>query len=285
MANEEQAELWDDVVGDAWVDHASTYDRMLEPFGVAAMDQLDVAPGDRVIDLGCGTGATTVELARRVTADGADGSVVGVDLSARMLDAARMRAAAAGVTGVEFVAADVQTAALGRERFDRAFSRMGVMFYADPTAAFTNVAGALRPGGRLAFCCFQQMQANPGIVVPVLAAAEILELPVPDPSLPGPFSLADESQTTAMLSRAGFVDITVVEGPDHVDLSGASDLRAVAERLLVQNPLTSPPFTRADDATRSAALDALAAALEPGRRGDVLHLDVGTWIVSAHTPD
>ncbi|HET8930277.1 MAG TPA: hypothetical protein VFN21_06445, partial [Acidimicrobiales bacterium] len=122
-------------------------------------------------------------------------------------------------------------------------------------------------------------------VIPVLAAAEILQLPVPDPSLPGPFSLADATDTTARLVDAGFVDVTVEAGPDHIVLSDAADLRAVAGRMLLQNPLTSPPFTRADDATRSAALDALAAALGPNRSGDTLRLDMGTWIVSAHTPD
>lgn len=285
MANEEQAALWDDVVGDAWVDHASTYDEMLESFGLAAMDRLDLELGDRVLDVGCGTGATTVQLAGRVTGGDPPGRVLGVDLSTRMLRAARARATAAGFADIGFRVADVQTADLGADAFDRAFSRMGVMFFADPVAAFANVARALRPSGTLAFCCFQRLEANPGVVIPVLAAADILQLPLPDPSLPGPFSLADADDTTAMLTEAGFVDIEITAGPDHVDLSGAGDLRAVAERMLVQNPLTSPPYTAADDATRSAALDALAATLEPSRTGDdTLRLDMGTWIVSARTP-
>ncbi len=284
MANEEQAALWDDVVGDAWVDNASTYDEMLRPFGQVTMDRLGVTPGDRVLDLGCGTGATTVELARRVTAEDADGRVVGVDLSTRMLAAARRRAHAAGVDTVDFVDADVQTADLGRGTFDRAFSRMGVMFFADPVAAFTNVARALRAGGRLAFCCFQRLEANPGVVLPVLAAAEILDLPPADPSLPGPFSLADAARTAGILEDAGFVDVAVADGPDQVAVSGVGDLRDLAARMLMQNPLTGPPFAAADDATRTDALDALATALAPGWSDGTLRLDMATWIVTAGKP-
>lgn len=281
MANEEQAVVWTDVVGDAWVDHASTYDAMLGPIGLAAMDRLDPSPGDRVLDIGCGTGETTVELTRRVTAGGADGSVVGVDLSSRMLGAARARAADAGVTAVEFVEADVQTADLGRHRFDRAFSRMGVMFFSDPSAAFTNIAGALRPGGRLAFCCFQDLGRNEAIAVPLLSVAEMLALPPVDLSLPGPFSLADADKTTGLLQRAGFVDITLTEGPESVALTGVTDLRDMARQMIEQNPFTNPPFAAADDATRAAALDAVAATLEPHRVADTLTLAMGIWIVSA----
>ena len=280
MANEVQAALWDDVVGDAWADHAATYDEVLFPLGDAAMARLELAPGDRVLDIGCGTGATTVELARRV----GTGRVLGVDLSTRMLDAARARAEAAGTTNVEFRAADVQTTDLGRAVFDRAFSRMGVMFFADPVEAFTRVALALRPGGTLAFCCFQDAAANPGVVLPVLAAAEILELPPVAPDLPGPFSLSDRDGTTTILHQAGLVDVSVEAGPDHTELTGVDDLAVAAERMLLQNPLTNPRYTGASASTRAAALAAVATAVEPARRGGTIRLELGTWIVTARAP-
>jgi SAM-dependent methyltransferase len=281
MANDEQAELWNEVVGVAWVDHAASYDASLEPFGRATMDRLELVSGERVIDLGCGTGATTLELAERI----APGTVVGVDLSARMLGAARARAEAAGVESVDFREVDVQTGDLGRGAFDVAFSRMGVMFFADPAAAFANVAGALRPGGRLGFVCFQDPSVNPTITLPVLSVAEILSLPpVPGPDEPSPFSLADADRTTGVLQSAGFVDVEVVPGPDEFAFTGADDLAAVAERMLVQNPLTSPRLAAADVSSRAAALDAVVEVLEPHRNGDVLRLGAGTWIVTAHTP-
>ena len=281
MANDEQAQLWNEVVGDAWVDHADTYDALLEPFGRAAMDRLALAAGDRVLDVGCGTGATTLDLAERV----APGTVVGVDLSARMLGGARARAANAGVDAVEFREVDVQTGDLGRGVFDVAFSRLGVMFFADPVAAFANIAGALRPGGRLGFVCFQDVSVNPGIALPVLAVAEILALPpLGGPDDPGPFTLADADRTTGLLQSAGFADVEVVAGPDAFEFTGANDLHAIAERMLVQNPLTSPRLAAADEATRNAALDAVVQALEPHCDGDAMRLGAGTWIVTAHTP-
>ena len=281
MANEDQAEIWNDVVGGAWVDHADDYDALLERFGLAAIDRLAPAPGERLLDIGCGTGATTLTLADRV----APGTVLGVDLSAKMLTEAQRRAGQAGVTGAEFRQADVQTGDLGRGDFDAAFSRVGVMFFEDPAAAFTNVAGALKPGGRLAFICFQGPEVNPVVVLPVLAAAEVLSLSGPsDPTGPGPFSLADPDRTAAILTQAGFIEVTITEGPDQALLTGADDLPAIAARMLAQNPLTGAPFAAASDADRRAALDAVVGALEPYRDGDTLHIGAGTWIVSADTP-
>lgn len=281
MANEDQAEMWNGEVGDAWVGYAPHYDSLLEPFGRAAMDRLDLRPGERVLDLGCGTGATTLALADRV----GSGSVLGVDISARMLAGARARAADAAVDSVAFRQVDVQTGDLGRAEFDAAFSRVGVMFYGDPVAAFTNIAGALVPGGRLGFVCFQDPSVNPFVVLPVLAVAEILGLPsFGAPDDPGPFSLADPVRTVAILEAASFADVEIADGPDHAVITGADDLQMVARRTLEQNPLTSKRLSEVDDATRTAALDAVATALDPYRDGDVVRLGAGTWIVSAHVP-
>ncbi len=285
MANELQVALWDDQVGDAWVANASMYDAMLEPLGAAAMERLVLSPGDRVLDIGCGTGATTVELARRVAESDGSGLVLGVDLSRRMLDAARQRARWAKVGDVDFVAADVQTADLGRHRFDAAYSRMGVMFFDDPVAAFSNVAGALVAGGQLAFCCFQRPEDNPVVILPVLATAGILGLDPPDPDGPGPFSLADARRTTELLGRAGFVDVVVEAGPDRVEFGPVEDLEAVAERMLEQNPVTNPRLSTADDATRAAALAAMTGALAAYRHDADLSIAAATWIVTARTPD
>ena len=273
--------MWNGAVGDAWVGYASHYDSLLEPFGRAAMDRLDLRPGDRVLDLGCGTGATTLALADLV----GSGSVLGVDISARMLAGARARAADAAVDSVAFRQVDVQTGDLGRAEFDAAFSRLGVMFYGDPVAAFTNIAGALVPGGRLGFVCFQEPSANPFIVLPVLAVSEILGLPsFGAPNDPGPFSLADPDGTTALLVASGFADVEISSGPDHAVVTGADDLRMVARRTIEQNPLTSRRLFEVDDATRAAAFDAVATALDPYRDGEVVRLGAGSWVVSARMP-
>jgi SAM-dependent methyltransferase len=273
MAPGSNAEIWQHDVADAWVRHAERYDTTLEPFGHAVIDALELRPGDRVLDVGCGTGATTVDLAARVS----PGQVVGVDVSASMLAAARRRE---GAGSVRFVEADAGTADL--DGFDVVFSRFGVMFFDDPPAAFANLARALVPGGRLGFVCFQGPPANPFIVVPVLAGMGALGLGLP--AEPGPFSLADPDELAGLLAAAGLVDVRIDAGPDEAVLHGAEDLPELAARLLEQNPITSGPLAAADDAARAAAIRATADALEPHRRGDEVRLGAGAWVVRATRP-
>ena len=280
MSDSSQFELWNDAVGGAWVDHADAFDLTLGPFGEAVIERLAPGPGERVLDIGCGTGATTRVLASLVAPAG----VLGIDLSATMLDEARRRADAVGLSNVDFLAADVQDPWFDHEPFDVAFSRFGVMFFPDPVLAFSNIAAALRPGGRLGFVCFQSPAANPFIVLPVLAGAVHLDgLPAVAPGDPGPFSLADPEQIESQLGAAGFESVTIAAGPDQAVLGGADDLDALAVRLLEQNPLTAVALAQAVPETRRRAVRAAAAALEEHRGGDVVRLGAGTWVVTAAT--
>ncbi len=282
MAESSQFELWNDAVGGAWVDHADAYDHTLAPFGASVIERLAPQPGERVLDVGCGTGATTRALATLVD----PGGVLGLDLSARMLDEAARRAEAAGLGNVEFLAADVQHAWFAHEPFDVAFSRFGVMFFPDPVLAFSNIAAALRPGGRLGFVCFQSPAVNPFMLVPVLAgAAQLSGLTPPAPGAPGPFSLADPDHLATLLDSAGFESVEIDAGPDEAVLHGADDLEALAARLLEQNPMTAPALARSTPTTRLRAVRATAEALEEHRGGDVVRLGAGTWIVTGATPD
>ncbi|MBS1848041.1 MAG: class I SAM-dependent methyltransferase [Actinobacteria bacterium] len=280
MANEKMANMWNSVVGPAWVDHASNYDAGLEPHGHAVMDALGLQSSERVLDVGCGTGATTVELAARVD----PGEVVGVDISSTMLQVARDRADRAGAANIAFREADAQTAELGAATFDVAFSRMGVMFFDDPVAAFTNIAGSLRPGGRLGFVCFQDPSRNPYLTLPGMIAGDILQLgPPPPPGGPSPFAFADATRTTDMLQRAGFADVQLVDGVDYFENGDVDDLGELARSMLEQNPMTNQTFSTADTETQTAALAAVAEALAPFRSGTTLRMDAATWIVTAHT--
>jgi SAM-dependent methyltransferase len=180
-------------------------DAQLGPIAEVAMQLVDVRPGERVLDVGCGCGGTTLELARRV---GESGEVVGVDLSGPMLELARERAA--GTPGVEFRQADAQTADLGEQRFDLIFSRFGVMFFADPVAAFTNLRRTLAPGGRLGFVCWQEVRKNPFMFEPTVAAAPFVPLPTPaEPGAPGPFAFADAERVRSILEGAGFERVEI----------------------------------------------------------------------------
>ncbi|MCL3818666.1 class I SAM-dependent methyltransferase [Aeromicrobium wangtongii] len=275
--DDEQAELWNHAVGDAWVRHVDQFDATLAPFGQAAVDVLAPADGERILDIGCGVGTTTLQLSTMV----GGGEVVGVDISAPMLTEARRRADARGLRNVHLFEADAQTADLGDSTFDAVFSRFGVMFFTDPPAAFAHLAAALVPGGRLSFVCFAAPGANPFILLPVMAAAAHLDLSPPSPDGPGPFSLADPDRTVTLLREAGFDDVVSAPGPDEAILHGADDLDALAERVLEQNPATGTRLAVVEPSVRAAAVQATAQALAPHRTGDRIRLGAGSWIVSA----
>ena len=172
--NAEQISYWNEQAGPVWVAEQQSLDAMLEPLGQTAMELAGIEPGNRVLDVGCGAGNTTLQLGERV---GPSGSLLGVDLSAPMLERARERARSAGADHVSFQQADAQIEPL--RDFDRVFSRFGVMFFADPVAAFANLRRALGPGGRIAFICWRPLAENPWILEPMRILAELVELPAP----------------------------------------------------------------------------------------------------------
>src|SRR5258708_26419312 len=200
-ANQDQVEHWNDSeeTGD-WVTYQERYDRMLEPFAGLMLDAAALSPGEQVLDVGCGCGATTLAAARAV----APGAVTGIDLSAAMLARARENAAKASLVNASFEQADAQVHQFGAS-YDRVISRLGVMFFADPVAAFANLLAATRPGGRLAFACWQPLADNEWLLVPLAALAEHAPLPDPDePGAPGMFSLSGTDRLHQVLSDAGW---------------------------------------------------------------------------------
>jgi SAM-dependent methyltransferase len=226
-ANDDQARFWNGAGGASWIDLQELMDRQLAPLGQAVIDHLAVAPGERVLDVGCGCGATTHALGERT---GPTGSVLGVDISEPMLEAARRHAA----PHVSFLAADAQTADLGEGRFDAVASRFGVMFFADPVAAFANLARATRRGGRLAFVCWQSPRLNEWASgIGAVGNAVLGPLPPLDPRAPGPFAFADRDDVRGIVRDAGWAGVVVddlrrsmqVFGTDRIELAMEGALR------------------------------------------------------------
>lgn len=267
---------WNDR-GPVWVEYRERLDAMLAPLGEAAIARLHPDPGEHMLDIGCGTGTTSLELARLV---GASGHVTGVDVSAPMLDEARRRSADAGLANTSFVVADAGAHQFEPRHFDGAFSRMGIMFFAEPVAGFTNLRRALRPGGRLSFVCWRSPSENSWVTEPGQAVAEVLGPPAPmDPDAPGPFSLASADRISSVLTEAGLVDIDIT--PHDLPLSigtGTTD-------VLVRYYLDLLPSTAVPDNAEVHVIDrvkaALGAMVERRRTPDGITMGGAAWLVSA----
>jgi SAM-dependent methyltransferase len=275
----EQRDFWDRRA-DAWERRTDALNLFTDTFGRPPMDALRLAPGERVLDIGCGPGTTALELAARVAPGG---EAVGVDISPAMVAAATRRATTAGVTNARFVAADAQTDDLG-SGFDAAYSRFGVMFFTDPAAAFVNIGRALRAGGRLACSVWGPIMDNPWMLVPTMAAGPVLkaQMTIPGPTEPGPFSLADPERITSLLGEAGFVDVTV-EPVEGVRMFTPASVDDDVQMLLEVGPL-GEDYEAADDASRAAAFDAILAAVESYRDGDNWRLPGAALKVTARRP-
>jgi ubiquinone/menaquinone biosynthesis C-methylase UbiE len=228
--NAAQVEYWNTGTGPTWAELQEPLDRQLAPLGHAAMAALQPRPGEQVLDIGCGSGETSLELAAAVTPGG---QVTGADISRPMLEVARRRAE--GMAALRFVEADAQTYPFTPATFDAVFSRFGVMFFADPAGAFGNIRKALRPGGRLAFVCWRAPSENPIMVLPMMAAAPYLPPVEPtDPTAPGPFAFADPERVRGILSKAGFSDIQIAP---HDEKVGGGDLDTAIHLAMRVGPL------------------------------------------------
>jgi SAM-dependent methyltransferase len=278
-ANAEQRTFWNEQAGPLWVAHQERLDRQIGPHGEVALARLAPKPGERVVDLGCGCGDSALALGRAV---GPGGRVLGVDVSEPMLARARERAAAAGLANVEFRQADVQIAPLEPGGFDAAFSRFGVMFFADPVAAFANVRRALRPGGRLAFVCWRPVAENPWVRVPMAAAATLVALPPPPPEgTPGPFAFGDSGRVRRILAEAGYeaVEVEPADLPMH---PGGGDPDEAASLFLDVGPLAfALREAGADEALRAKVHEAVRQAAAAHVREGRVELGSAIWLVRA----
>jgi SAM-dependent methyltransferase len=271
-----------DRAGEAWVRLQDQTDAVVNPFGRAAMARLPLAAGARVLDVGCGCGQTLLQLADAV---GTAGSVVGVDVSPPMLAQAKERAAAR--PEISLVLADAQKHAFPPAGFDALFSRFGVMFFQDARAAFANLRAALRPGGRLAFVCWQAFERNPWAAEPLAAVMRrVPGQPVPEmlrPDRPGPFYLATPERIRTILGDAGFASIAVDPCELPVHIGGAATL-AEAVTYCQQIGPAARAMADAPEAARPAIQAALAESLAPFATNRGVFMDGAAWIVTALSP-
>lgn len=270
--NIEQAKAWDGDEGAFWAAHAAHFDRAVAGYHAAFVDAADVASADRVLDVGCGTGQDTRDAARAADS----GWALGVDLSTRMIEYARNVAAQEGLDNVSFERADAQVHPFTSEEFDVAISRTGSMFFGNPVAAFTNIAQALRPAGRLRLLVWQGIGANEWFRELSTALAAGRELPMPPPSAPGPFSLADPDRARSILGDAGFTNIQFEPMTAGMWFGeGADD----AERFVLDQ--LGWMLQGLDDEGRRRAVQDLRATLAAHSGADGVVFGSATWMIRA----
>jgi SAM-dependent methyltransferase len=274
-ANVEQAGEWDGADGEYWATYHREYERLLGVFDTALVEAGDVRTDDRILDIGCGTGATTRVLAARAT----EGSVFGLDLSGPMLAIAREAAQRESIRNVEFVQGDAQVYPFDLASFDVAVSRMGSMFFGDPAAAFANIRGALRPGGRLALTVWQEVAANEWITAIDAALGEAPsedDADEPTGYTPGPFSLADPALCTSLLDGAGFVDVSVAPRRLPLAFGTVDDARAFLQTWIDED---------LDEDGRARATATLHQLMVENATADGVVLPSATWLITARRAD
>jgi SAM-dependent methyltransferase len=273
-----QLEYWNEQAGDGWAENADGLESLNAPAGDHALSLARAAAGEVVLDVGCGTGATSFDLGRAV---GPGGSVTGIDLCATMIVEARRRRDEAGLPWVEFVEDAIENVPLAAASVDLVFSRMCLMLLDDVHAGLANLHQSLKPGGRLVATWFRGADENPWLPLVVLGAAPFVDglAPLPLPGEPGPFRFADPAVPRALLAGAGFVDIEVAAVDTQVSPPGhPSDVAA----LLIQLGPAGGPYRRSSPEDQGSARSSVAELLarfadDRGR----LTLPNATWTVSA----
>jgi SAM-dependent methyltransferase len=277
VANVEMAAAWDGDEGADWAGDWRRYDRAVAAHHAQLLVAADLAPGELVLDVGCGNGETTRAAARSVWA----GAALGIDLSTRMLARARELADAEGLANVRFVRGDAQVHPFADSGHDVAISRFGTMFFADPVAAFANLARALRPGGRLAMVGWRSVADNEWLRAVLSALADGRDLPTPPSGRPGPFGLADADRSRADLAAAGFADVEVIpfDAPFWLGEDGDEAFRAFRSTAVCRG-LTAG----LDDAGRARALAALEATLHAHETARGVEFGSASWLYLARRP-
>jgi SAM-dependent methyltransferase len=275
-----QIACWNDRAGRSWTALQARTDAIFEGFTAMALDEAAPAPGERVLDIGSGCGATLIELARRV---GPHGHVLGVDVSRPMSERALQRLRAAGMGNAEILLADAATYPFPPGERDLLFSRHGLMFFADPVGAFRNLQRAMRAEGRLFGVAWRALAENDWFRVPLEAARHLLPpLPPADPHAPGPFAFADADHVRGILQTSGWRqgelrrrDVTL-----RVAESGGA---AEAARLLTRiGPLAQLiGLSGAGDALKAAVTEAVTAALRAYETEGAVMLGASLWFISA----
>jgi SAM-dependent methyltransferase len=277
--NADQISYWNGPDGRHWAKRQQAQDAMLAPISDFLIERSSIRPGECVIDIGCGCGATAIASAEKV---GPSGHVSGIDISEPML--ARARELAPRESQLEFVLADAMVHAFAEASADLVISRFGVMFFAEPERAFANIRTGIRSGGRLAFVCWRQPRENPWMMVPLQAVYQhVPKLPPVGPEEPGPFAFASAERVDRILRGAGFTNVAIRPHDCLLDLAIGNGLDAAVDAAIEMGPASLALKGHPPDAI-DAATASVRKALSSFEKGASVLLPAAIWIVTASQP-
>ena len=275
--NNKQKQFWSGAGGDVWVNKQEEMDIMLNPLGTKVIDKLDLNQETKILDIGCGCGATTLEIAKKIK----DGTITGVDISEPMLKKASQNAAALELTNTSFQVLDVQVDKMPSNDFDIAFSRFGVMFFEDPFEAFSNISKSLKENGQLSFVCWQNPSLNPWQSLSIQGIKQFLDLPAPPPKSPGPFAFEDKTYIQEILEQSNFKDIVIDDNQEDIVMFSGKSIQEACEDYLTINPVVTEMLKNSEEKLKEEILAALIDKFSDFHNGDGLLFPSATWIVTA----
>ena len=276
--NKNQKDFWSGKGGDIWVERQNAMDTMLSPLGEAALNKLNFNGEENVLDIGCGCGHTTLNIAKRI---GPSGNVTGLDISEPMLKRAKESAVEMSITNTSFKCVDVQTEDLGDQIYSAAFSRFGVMFFEDSIAAFKNINKSLISGGCLSFVCWQSPAVNPWQSLFIQEIKKFLDLPSPPPRSPGPFAFMESEYVSSILEESKFQDITIEGHEAEVNMFSGRSLSDSVKDYISINPVVTQMLKESSENQIAEIVNSGIEAFSPYYSEKGLIFPSATWLVTA----
>ena len=275
--NKNQRDFWSGKGGDIWVERQNAMDTMLSPLGEAALNKLNLNEGENVLDIGCGCGHTTLNIAKRISPDG---QVTGLDISEPMLKRAKESANEMSISNASFNCVNVQTDDIGEEVYSAAFSRFGVMFFEDPIAAFRNINKSLITGASLSFVCWQSPALNPWQSLFIEAVKKYVDLPSPPPRSPSPFAFMESEYVSSILEESNFQNI-IIEGHEaEVNMFSGRNLSDSVKDYISINPVVSGMLKDSTEQEKTEIINSAIEAFSPYYSAKGLMFPSATWLVT-----
>jgi len=276
--NIKQKEFWSGKGGDYWVVKQNEMDIMLNPLGNQALTKLNLSNDAKVLDIGCGCGATTLSIAKMVS----HGEVTGVDISVPMLQQAKTLAKNKNINNIEFKVTDVQVDEMPTNNYDFAFSRFGVMFFEDPLQAFRNISQSIKENGMLSFVCWQEPSLNPWQSLSIQVIKSYLEIPTPPLRSPGPFAFQEKEYVHEILEKSGFSNIKIEDNQQDITMFSGKSLKDASEDYLAINPVVTEMLKDSPESLRSEIITSLMDVFSEYYKDNGLLFPSATWLVTAN---